>query len=121
MASLNPRSLTRAQIARITGNDPALIKAIEALFSVTGGSADDIETLTVLTELAQQGADTAGAQFVSLQSQLDRIASALEMLALAPVAEPTRPVDEPLVCPSCSVLREELFALTRRVSDLESR
>jgi|WetSurMetagenome_2_1015567.scaffolds.fasta_scaffold1485134_1 hypothetical protein len=121
MSSLNPRRLTRQQISRVVGNDPELIKAFEALFAVTGQGSDDIQTLTVSVEMAQQVADTADARGVAALAQLDRIASALEMLSLAPAAEPPRPIDEPLFCPTCSALREEVAALARRISDLESR
>lgn len=119
MSSLNPRRLTRQQIARVVGNDPELIKAFEALFSVTGQGADDIVTLTQLVDVAQQSADTADARSTSALATLDRIASALETMALAPTVEPA-PVAETLTCPTCAAVREDLAALARRVSDLET-
>lgn len=120
MPELNPRRLTRPQIARIVGNDPELIKAFEALFSVTGGNADDITLLTLLTDIAQQTADTAGAQLAAVQGQIERIASAVEMLALAPADVPAQPVEDLRDCPTCAATREECAALARRVADLES-
>lgn len=121
MSSLNPRRLTRQQIARVVGNDPELIKAFEALFAVTGKGADAIETLTVLVDVAQQSADTADARAVAALAQLDRIASALETLALAPAVPPATPADDFGDCPTCAATRESLAVLTRRVDDLESR
>lgn len=119
MAELNPRRLNRQQLARICGNDPELIKAFEALFAVTGQGADEIAVLTVLTEQAQQGADTAAAQQVVQAALLQRIADALEVLALAPAAEPLQ-LPEQHVCETCAATREQLVDLARRVSDLES-
>jgi hypothetical protein len=120
MAELNPRRLNRQQLARICGNDPELIKAFEALFAVTGGSADAIELLTVLTEQAQQTADTAAAQQAVQSALLERIADALELLALAPAAEPLQ-LPEQHVCETCAATREQLVNLARRVDDLETR
>jgi hypothetical protein len=112
MAELNPRRLTRAQLARVCGNDPELIKAFEALFAVTGSNIDDAEG-------AQLIADSTAAQQAALVSQLQSIASTLEVLALAPASVPLQ-APEQHECPTCAATREELAALARRVADLES-
>ena len=115
---LNPRRLTRTQLAAFLPSHEH-IKFFEALTEVTGSSADEIDLLTILTDLAQQSADTTSAQQNAQAAQLDRIASALELLALAPASEPL-PAPEQHVCETCAATREELAALVRRVADLES-
>jgi small-conductance mechanosensitive channel len=75
--------------------------------------------LTVLTEQAQQTADTAASQQAVQAALLERIADALEALALAPAAEPPQPLEQH-VCETCAATREQLVDLARRVADLES-
>ena len=51
-------------------------------------------------------------------AELGRIADALETLAQAPVMQPVV-APEPIDCPHCSSLREELASLAQRVHALE--
>lgn len=119
MDELNPRSLTRQQLARFLPSHE-LVKAFEALFKTASATPDEINTLTLLVEEVASAAESANAGQHAIAAQLSRMASALEMLSLAPATEPARQPDEMHVCPSCSSLREEVIALTRRIADLES-
>ena len=120
MDALNPRKLNRSELAKFLPTHE-LIKAFEALFALAAVTPDEVNTLTALIEEVTASAETATSAHQAIASQLARMASALETLSLAPAVEPPRIPDEVLVCPSCSALREELTALSRRVSDLESR
>lgn len=108
----------REELAKVF-TDQRTIKAIEALFSLSGTSSDEIDVLTVLTELIQQQADTSSAQIYSLNAQLDRIASALELIATAPRYEQPQQAQADIF--GLDEIRESVASLTRRVSDIESK
>ncbi|HEY8878276.1 MAG TPA: hypothetical protein VIN03_11970 [Roseateles sp.] len=118
MDELNPRRLTRAQLAQFLPTHD-LIKAFEALFNVTGATPDEINTLTQLVEEVTLNAESAAAGQAAVVAQLQRMASALETLALAPAVEPT-PVPEQYACEGCAAMREELNAMRARVEALEN-
>ena len=118
MDALNPRRLTREQLAKFLPSHE-LIKAFEKLFDVAGATPDEINALTMLVEEVTLNAESAAAGQAALAAQLQRIASALEMLALAPAVEPP-PIPEQYACEGCAAMREELLALRARVEALET-
>jgi hypothetical protein len=116
----DPKPLTRNQIAAFVGNDPEAIRAIERLFRVAGElTPSDIAALNVLIEsntlaigaaqdqvevlaaiaielgqrITQQiiQADSATALAQSALAQLERIADAVQGLALAQPVQPISP------------------------------
>jgi hypothetical protein len=120
MRDLNPRKLTREQIARALVNPShEIIKAFEALFRVGGETPEEIQTLTLLIQNTQETADSALAGQYAVAAQISRLANAVELMAVAPVIQPA-PVPEQHTCEACSALREDLLALARRVADLEA-
>lgn len=115
----DPKPLTRNQIAAFVGNDPEAIRAIERLFKVageltpadiaalnvliqantlaTGAAQDQVEVLAAIAgELAQRviQADTGTALAQSALAQLERIADAVQGLALAQPVQPALPFDD---------------------------
>jgi len=74
--------LLRSQIAAIVGNDPRAIRAFEELFNQT---ADVIPSNVQDVEIAAANAEAMAAQAVGA---IDRLASAVELLALVPVQTP---------------------------------
>lgn len=119
MDALNPRRLTRAQLASFLGQKPDLIKFFERLTDVAGVTPDEINTLTLLVEDVANSTETAAAGQNAIAAQLQRMASALEALSLAPAVEPA-PIPEQLACEGCAAMREDLLALRTRVEALES-
>lgn len=95
---VNRLRLSRSQIAKIMGNDPEAIKQFERLFA----AADDQATVSDETTILAGSADTKAGQALD---QLQRIADALEVLALAPVGDDDTPVGDiaPPVVPAASV------------------
>jgi len=119
----DPKALTRNQIAAFVGNDPEAIRAIERLFKVageltpadiaalniliedntlaTGAAQNQVEVLAAIAiELGQRitqqaiQTDSSIALAQSALAQLERIADAVQGLALAqPVQPPTVPDD----------------------------
>ncbi len=85
-------NLLRSQIARIVGNDPRAIRAFEALFSQTQtiipSNVHDVEI----------SAANAEAMAVQAVGAIDRLASAVELLALIPV-QPTVVLPDDLTPP----------------------
>lgn len=122
MAELNPIRLTRKQLARICGDDHALIKAFEALFDVTGSSSDDIETLTIAVGTAQDGADSA--QFAALTAAA-LAQTALNIAAAGTdgppplVAQLVEQVDDPTH--RLTTMEAQLHAMASRIAALEDR
>ena len=117
MDSLNPRRLTRAELARFLPSHE-LIKAFEKLFDVAGATPDEINTLTALVEEVSAAAESATAGQHAIAAQLARMASALEVLSLAPAVEPL-PTPEVHTCPDCAPLRADLITLRQRIEALE--
>lgn len=118
MDALNPRSLTREQLAKFLPTHE-LIKAFEKLFDLASATPDEINTLIQLVEEVSLNAETAAAGQAAIVAQLQRMASALETLSLAPAVEPT-PIPEQHACEGCAALREELNAMRARVEALET-
>jgi hypothetical protein len=118
MDELNPRHLTRQQLARFLPSHE-LVKAFEALFSLAGATPDAINTLTQLVEEASATAESASARQHAIAAQLSRVADALDIMSMAPAVEPM-PAPEVYTCPDCAPLREELIALRQRIEALES-
>lgn len=118
MDALNPRRLTRDQLAKFLPTTE-LIKAFEKLFDVAGATPDEINTLTLLVEEVTASAENATVGQIAIAAQMARVASALETLSLAPAQEPA-PVPDQLTCECCSSLREELAALRSRIETLET-
>lgn len=118
MDELNPRRLTRAELARFLPSHE-LIKAFEKLFELAAATPDEINTLTQLVEEAGAAAQSAAAGQNAIQTQLARIASALEIISLAPNVEPV-PAPELHTCPDCASLRGELIALRQRIEAIET-
>lgn len=72
--------LSRAQIAAFVGNDPEAIRQIEKLFSTAVSQETGIDEVAVI-------AGTADSKASQALSELQRIADALEMIALAPIGD----------------------------------
>ena len=70
---MDPRPPTRAQLARIAGNDSDLLRALERLFQVTGG-----QTPNELDGLGFGGAIDVPGQIEALRSDVERLASLLQ-------------------------------------------
>lgn len=88
--------LSRAQIAKIVGNDPEAIKQFERLFTQSDAQTAGIDDVAIAAGVADGKANEALAT-------LQRIADALETLALTPVDSPVAAVDD-LAPPSVSVI-----------------
>lgn len=72
--------LSRAQIAKIVGNDPEAIKQFEKLFQMADGQDASIDEVAVI-------AGTADSKASQALSELQRIADALEAIALSPIGD----------------------------------
>lgn len=91
----DPSVPTRNQIARIAGQDPEMVKALERLFIVAGDiTPTDIATLTILVEAAGYSASAADnkaevaiANAISAQSQADAAKRLADLLAVAPIGD----------------------------------
>lgn len=70
--------LSRSQIAKIVGNDPDAIKQFEKLFQMADGQDTSIDEVAVV-------AGTADGKASQALAELQRIADALEVLAMAPI------------------------------------
>jgi hypothetical protein len=119
----DPKALTRNQIAAFVGTDPEAIRAIERLFKVageltpadiaalnilieestlaTGAAQDQVEVLAAIAiELGQRitqqaiQTDSSIALAQSALAQLERIADAVQGLALAQPVQPTIAFDD---------------------------
>lgn len=70
----DPNVPTRNQIARIAGNDPELIKALERLFIVAGDlTPADVAALTILIEAAAYDAGVANNKAESYQPNFQKL------------------------------------------------
>ena len=70
----DPNVPTRNQIARIAGNDPELVKALERLFIVAGDlTPADIAALTILIEAAAYDAGVANNKAESYQPNFQKL------------------------------------------------
>ena len=70
----DPNVPTRNQIARIAGNDPEMVKALERLFIVAGDLIpDDIDALTVLINNAAYDAGVANNKAESYQQNFQKL------------------------------------------------
>ena len=70
----DPNVPTRNQIARISGNDPEMVKALERLFIVAGDlTPADIAALTILIEDAQYNAGAAQNKAESYQQNFQKL------------------------------------------------
>jgi hypothetical protein len=70
----DPNVPTRNQIARIAGNDPEMVKALERLFIVAGDlTPADIAALTILIEDAQYNAGAAQNKAESYQQNFQKL------------------------------------------------
>lgn len=87
--------LSRAQIAAFVGNDPEAIRQIEKLFSTAVSQETGIDEVAVI-------AGTADSKAGQALAELQRIADALEVLALAPVGDDDAPIGDiaPSVVPA---------------------
>jgi len=91
----DPSVPTRNQIARIAGQDPEMVKALERLFIVAGDiTPTDIAALTILVEAAGYSASAADnkaevaiANAISAQSQADAAKRLADLLAVAPIGD----------------------------------
>lgn len=72
--------LSRSQIAKIVGNDPEAIKQFEKLFQMADTQETGIDEVAVV-------AGTADGKAGQALAELQRIADALEAIALAPIGE----------------------------------
>lgn len=79
--------LSRAQIAAFVGNDPEAIRQIEKLFSTAVSQETGIDEVAVI-------AGTADSKAGQALAELQRIADALEVLALAPVDDDDAPIGD---------------------------
>jgi hypothetical protein len=121
MDALNPRSLTREQLARFLPTHE-LIKAFEKLFDLASATPDEVNTLTLLVEEVQGSADSATAAAGT--------AAAIAHLALAIARELNEgppPIQLQLeqqvddLTGRLAALDAQLSTLARRVADLEER
>ena len=121
MDKLNPRNLTRDQLARFLPSHE-LIKAFEALFNVAGQTPDAVNTLAAAVETAQESSDTANAAAVAAAA----IASYAQALAGDLAAGPTpiylqmsQQIDD--LSSRLSQMDAILAAMSRRINALEER
>jgi DNA-binding transcriptional LysR family regulator len=121
MDELNPRSLTRQQLARFLPSHE-LVKAFEALFSLAGATPDAINTLTQLVEEAKDGADSARSSASSVAGIATLALSIAQDLNEGPPVVPIQAGDQPEdITHLIHALRAEIDALTQRISALEER
>ena len=109
--AINPLPITRNELARFLPNHAA-IRAFEELFRVAGElTPAQIETLQVLLQEAIIQAESASAQAAAANGALDRIAGALELLAIAPreVAHPNDALDFLALAPAPTPLRRPRY------------
>lgn len=121
MDELNPRRLTRVELARFLPSHE-LIKAFEKLFDVAGATPDAVNTLTLLVEAAQESADTANSAAVTAAA----IASYAQALAGDLAAGPTpiylqmaQQIDD--LSSRLSQMDAILATMSRRIDALEER
>ena len=79
--------LSRSQIAKIVGNDPEAIKQFERFFAQSKAQVTEIDDLVIAAGVANGKANEALAT-------LQRIADALETLAVAPLPQPAPHCDD---------------------------
>lgn len=121
MDELNPRQLTRDQLARFLPSHQ-LIKAFEALFNVAGQTPDAIKTLTLQVEAAQEGADTANAAAVAAAAIATYAQALAGDLAEGPTPiylQMSQQIDD--LSSRLSQMDAILAAMSRRINALEER
>lgn len=86
---VDPKPLTRNQIAAFVGNDPEAVRAIERIFRVAGEQTPaQIDAVTADLAQALSASDDAAAKIAALAGSIDRLRDAVELLALAPPRPP---------------------------------
>ena len=121
MDELNPRHLTRQQLARFLPSHE-LVKAFEALFNLAGETPGAVNGLAGKIETAQEDADSARALAVvtsGIASLALSIANDLNqgpLVAQLPASEPPEDLTHVI-----HALNAQIHALTQRVSALEER
>ena len=86
---VDPKPLTRNQIAAFVGNDPEAIRAVERLFRVAGqDTPDSLASLSGEVSGVASQADGATALAAQALAELQAIRHGLDYLALAPPRQP---------------------------------
>lgn len=86
---VDPKPLTRNQIAAFVGNDPEAIRAVERIFRVAGEQTPaQIDAVTADVIQATLQADSASAQVAALLGAMERLKDSVDLLALAPPRQP---------------------------------